>query len=393
VESEIIALMYYRAQAQVTSDPERFVFDTMENLRRLMNLDPTSVDGSGGMYASAAGLFAYGGLSFSIGQRFLDLAEGLIDPADVRESVRYQMMRYTHHFLSGDWDDRYAIDERLIEEDLRRGEIWDITNYLFLDARRRLHQGRFEEAIATIEEIAQIEDQYHFDLAKTSRLADTMLLHLERRELEPALEVAEAHYAEADEESLNVLALGTKAKILILMGDLGAAAEALSRARVIVERSRALIPFQLSSYVRSQFMLDVAEYEAALAAGNRRRAAVYRKRSARSGRRAARIARKAAWKRPETYRLLGRRSWLADRRSSAFDWWRKSLREATDLGMRPEMGRTFLEVGRHGRAFDLRRTGIDPLTPEECVARARGIFEELGLRADLAELERLEIRD
>ena len=61
---------------------------------------------------------------------------------------------------------------------------------------------------------------------------------------------------------------------------------------------------------------------------------------------------------------------------AALRWWQSSLDHAQQLGMKPELGGIYLEVGRRlagsGREFD----GV---TPEACLERARTILSELGL--------------
>jgi hypothetical protein len=55
-----MALRYARAEATVTSQPTRHLFDSMDTLAMLQRIDPTSVPESGKLYAGAAALFAFG---------------------------------------------------------------------------------------------------------------------------------------------------------------------------------------------------------------------------------------------------------------------------------------------------------------------------------------------
>ena len=59
---------------------------------------------------------------------------------------------------------------------------------------------------------------------------------------------------------------------------------------------------------------------------------------------------------PEVFRLMGRRAWLAGHRSEATRLWGRGLAAARSLGMRPEVARLFHEVG-----FRLAETSKAPL--------------------------------
>ncbi|MHC4225560.1 MAG: ATP-binding protein, partial [Planctomycetota bacterium] len=102
-QRENIDLMFNRARAQVTASPERFLYDSMETLHRVLSVEPASVPKSGGTFAGVVGIFSWGGLSFSIGQRFLDMAGRLVGESDVEELLLYRVMRFLHYLLMGDW--------------------------------------------------------------------------------------------------------------------------------------------------------------------------------------------------------------------------------------------------------------------------------------------------
>lgn len=383
-EREIIQLIYAGAQAQVTTDPTRFLTDTLAGMRRLNRVDPRSVEGSGGIYAGMVGFLAYAGVPFAVGRRLLQRAGRFVNADDPRELFTYRVFDFIHHLLAGDWDDRHAIEPALTEENLRLGELWLVINYLPLDAKRRAHQGRFAEAAAELEQIGKIGELYAYDLARSNELAVRMFLQLERRDLGAALATARAYYEGFDEDLLNLFALGHKARIETLLGDLSSAAETLARAGRIIERTSFVPPFHASAYWVGCLALEVARIETAIVTGGRAPRALSR-RAARAGRRALALARKVAWERPVTLALLGRGAWLAGRRHRALRHWSAAIDEAERLGMQPELARTWLEVGRHltrgGAGRSLR--GLDA---EACFARAEAIFAGLELVWDLEQL-------
>ncbi len=389
-DREVIDLMYAGAQAQVTADPTGFLFDSMEGLHRLNRVDPASVAGAGGIYAGAVGFIAYAGLSFGVGARLLRRAERFVNADDPRELFGYRVFDFVHHFLSGDWSDRFAIEPELVEENLRLGELWHVINYLPLDAKRRAHQGRFDEAAELLERIVKIGDLYAYDLARSNELAVRMFLQLERatssvepngERLREALATAEAYYEGFDEELFNLLALGTKAKVELLLGKRAAAEATLERAREIARRTSFVPPFHESGLRAAELRLALAQLEEASAGGTRSTPLALRRRARSAAARAVACARKAAWQRPEAWALAGHCAWLLGRPRAALRAWGKAVDEAERLGMQPELGRTWLEVGRQLRsgAGEYRLRDLDA---EACCLRAEAIFRPLELDAD-----------
>jgi class 3 adenylate cyclase len=381
-ECEIIQLIYAGAQAQVTTDPTGFLFNSMAGLRRLSRVDPRSVEGAGGIYAGAVGFLAYAGLPPAVGRRLLQRAERFVNADDPRELFGYRVFGFIHHLLAGDWDERHAIEPALIEENLRLGELWLVINYLPLDAKRRAHQGRFAEAAEELEQIEKIGQLYGYDLARSNELAVRMFLQLERGDLTNARATARAHYEGFDEDLLNLFALGHEARIEMLLGDLASAEDSLGRARRIVERTAFVPPFHASAYWVGCLALAIGQLEAAVAQEGQAPAGL-RRRAARAGRRALSLARRVAWERPVTLRLLGSGAWLAGRRDRALRRWSAAIAEAERLDMQPELGRIWLEAGR-SLSRDGKGQSLRELDADGCLATAERITERLALADDAA---------
>ena len=101
----VIELMFDRARAQATTAPVRFVFDAFSTFRKLRAVDPRSIERSGGMYAGMVGPLSFSGLSFSFARRFLALAEPLVRREDVTERFLFELMRFVHGHVAGEWDE------------------------------------------------------------------------------------------------------------------------------------------------------------------------------------------------------------------------------------------------------------------------------------------------
>ncbi len=382
---EVIRVMFSRAKAQVTGDPARFLFDGMENLRKLARVDPRTVEGVTGLYAGVIGIFSFGGISFSVSERFLRLAREALNDRDAREVLLYRMMSFVHHFLGGGWGREHEIESTLIEEGLAYGQLWEISSHLGLEAIKQLAQGRFAESRINLEKIAKIEDNYAYDLASSNRHGVTSFWLAERRELDAALEATEVYYTEHDEPMLNVLALGWKAKLQVFRGDIEPARETLGVADQIMAKEGLMPPFNRGSAERSRLLLAVARLELAKARGDRGAARALAREARRAARRALFCARRVAWQRTEVYAYVARLRWLVGDTRGARRWWRRALEEGTRLGQRPERARACLEIG--AALLGAGRGEMFGRDPDSWLDEARREFEEMDLAWDLARLE------
>lgn len=381
--------MYTKARAQTTTDPQRFFFDSIASIRRLDRLDPRTVEGAGGKYAGAAALFSFSGFSFAISRRFLAVAQTLIRNNNVSDVFLYRLFVFIHNYFAGNWREPCEIDDALIEEALRRGQLWDVDTFLGLDCGQQLDRGNFAAASARLRKISEIITTYGYEFARSNEYAMQAFIPLARRDLPQALQAVERYHQERHEELLNLLALGTKAKIQILLGEHTAAEQTLQRAEALSARLGAVPPFHACAYRLSRFLLDVCALERAAGLGDRTRARSLRRRARKSGARARAVATRMAPVRTEAYRLSGCYCWLLGKPRRAARWWRRSIAEGERLGARPELARTYLEVGRRMLATPRTLASLNELDAGTCIEKARAIFTELDLQWDLERLSRI----
>lgn len=379
-----IEVRYHRAKAQTTTDTTRFFFDTIGSIRQLSRTDPRTVPGASGMYAGGAALFSFSGVSSAIGKRFLSIAGRLVRDGEIGDAIAYHSMRFIHHYLDGDWSPEHLMDPRILDDGLRYGQLWDASAYLGLCAERALRQGRFDDAEATITRLAAIANSFSSDFARSNHDGERATLLIEQRRLDGAL-AAVRHYATSRFEPLfALLALGWEAKIRHLRGEYDDVARVLAEGERVLATLAQVPPYHRSAFVSSRLRCDLGNLEAAMAAGDRRRAAPLARTAVRSARVAIRNARRVSVDRVETYRLAGRLAWLRGRRTTAIRWWQRSLAESARLGADPERARTHREIAERLVGAP---ASLDGLTPAEHAARARTLFTALGLEWDLARMD------
>ena len=381
-ERAIFELFRSRGRAETTSDPRRLFLEIPWLFRRLSRVDPRQIERACGMYVSCGAIFAYSGISFALSERMLRIARTLIREGNFMDLFIYREAEFVYHYLLGNWADEYLIENELVEQNLRYGQVWDVSNYLGLECDRRLRHGDFAGARRILARLADINDAYGYAFAGVTRDGMLAILLLEERNLAKALSEAESYCAARHEDALKVFALGLIAKAAVLLGDRARAAPALVRAEDIVKRSPVIPTWHRSSYLVARLLFDLTALEEAAERGDREQWRTLRRQARRAARQAVRIVAKVAKERTETYRLVGRLSWVLGNRRRALAWWAKSIAEGERLRARPELARTYLEVGQRlaGRG---RLAGLDGA---ECLRKALRLLSEMGLAWDLERL-------
>jgi class 3 adenylate cyclase/tetratricopeptide (TPR) repeat protein len=374
-ERDVIEIMFRRALAQTTSDPTRFLFDSMATLRRIVRLDARSVPSAGRNYAGCVGIFSYTGVSFALGRRFLALAEPLLEGRpEAPDYLYYRCMRFIHHFLAGDWSDAHEVTPEVLDAHVRAGHLWEAAAYLGLLGEKRIRCGDFAGAAEVLRRSDAIAESLGYQDARLGGMGDRVYLLLEQGRFEEAVEAADAYREESPQQLLHALALGARAEAQARAGALDAAAETLERAeRALAALGIQAIPYHASFVHAARYQLGVERLEAGGGDGTLRR----------SRRRALGAAAKVAARRPQLFRLAGREAWLRGRRGAATGWWARSLAAAEALGARPERARSLHEI-----AIRVGPSGQGPrgLVGAVCGEEARALYQEMGLERDLARL-------
>src|SRR5439155_14590661 len=235
-DRESLEIRYNCARAQTTSDTKRGFFDTMTSLRVLTRTNPASIDQACGMYAGGAALFAFSGWSFATSRRMLTIAGALIREGSVRDLFVFRSYQFLVDYFEGNWREDAAIEVGLVEEALRHGQAWDVNTYLGLHCEQAIAQGAFDRAAADLDLLRQMADEYGFEFAGSNRHFMPAYMLLEQRQFAQALSALDRYTADRYEEALNLLALGTRARVQILAGDRAGAAVTPSKAEPIASR-------------------------------------------------------------------------------------------------------------------------------------------------------------
>jgi hypothetical protein len=81
--------------------------------------------------------------------------------------------------------------------------------------------------------------------------------------------------------------------------------------------------------------------------------------------------------------------WLTGKQKKAHKWWDKSIKTGEAMGARPDLSRTYFEVGKRLLEPCSKYKELNGITAEEYLEKARILFVEMDLQWDLDELDKL----
>ena len=91
----------------------------------------------------------------------------------------------------------------------------------------------------------------------------------------------------------------------------------------------------------------------------------------------------------EVFRLIGKIYWLHSKPRKALKWFDKSTKAGEKLNVRPELARTYMEVGKRLLEPGSKYNNLNGITAEEYLEKARLMFEKMDLQWDLEQLEKV----
>jgi class 3 adenylate cyclase len=149
-----------------------------------------------------------------------------------------------------------------------------------------------------------------------------------------------------------------------------------------------LAPFYLSDYLVGRFMFALQTLENALKTGDAscdkcaQEARLWGKKSLKGSKKFKR-------ERVEAIRSMGTFHWLTGKKRDALKWWRLSIVTGEAFNMKPELSRTYFEIGKRLSEPNSPYQELNGISAAEYLNKARALFEEMDLQWDLEQLENL----
>jgi tetratricopeptide (TPR) repeat protein len=385
---EVISLFSKKCRSLAVIDTKRFLVESLYLHKIISAFDLQKLQNGAALFAGVSALFSFGGISFKLSRKILDVIRDKVEKGDIRDYTIFELCETFYNFLKGNWEELRDYDDDLVDRNCKIGEIWDASTHLYWHGLGNIWQGSFDKAKSVIDKLNELFEVYQNDLSKIFAYELHTYLLIKSQRLNEALIESEQGIEFGEKVHSAFWDLHTcQAWIYLLTGDIEKSERCFQRAEKIRRQIQAA-PFQLSNLYRIQLEIDLYRLRE-WKGGNRVKAHESQRKAIRSAKQLLAVTRKVARHRTDSYRLMGAYYWMINKQGKALRWWHRAVQEGERLGARPQVARTYLEVGKRLLEPESKYRDLDGLGAKEYLKKARALFEEMGLQSDLDELDQV----
>ncbi len=391
-DNERILLGEKKGLALTSVDHYKMFMDSVGLLKILNRLDLTKVEKGVSIYSGMSALFSYTGISFKISSKILSYAKKYLNPKDSKSLFNYRFYKLTHDFPSGNWEKDLDYDESFVNLNIKKGEVFVAAGFSLWSGLLILEQGNFLTAQRCINKLDEIGEVYENDYARARKFIVNTKMLFKQRKIHEAIKEADngiTFLKKSGQALVTFTILGIKANIQLLFEDFKGADISLSQCRDLSSQERRISPFFMSGFLMGQFKRDVYLLEKAMQSNDFSEIKQLRKKSLISGKAAIKNSIKYASDKTEVFRLMGLYYWHLNKKDKALKWWQKSVHIGAELNARPELARTYFEIGnRLNTELDAPKQ-LNGVTAKEYIEKAHHLFQAMELDWDLRDVGKI----
>ncbi len=385
---ELFDIYYKTANAYANLNGKKMFFWLMDLLKMKLGFVLTPEDGFE-TYAFGSSLFTYSGLSFSLGEIFLERAKTIARVHGIDDIYNMSYDESIFITLSGNWKNFTKINERLLDLKLRAGDLFGATYQISWALYIIIGKGKYDYAEYLINKGDEIADTYDFDYGKLYMLSFKADLELSKRNLHKAISYYNDTCLLAEKLGLTswILGLsGKRTKAYILLNDYASAKDSINKAEQASLVADSLTPMLLSYFYAYKLFYHVNLFKKSQNDVLQDEIKLHEKEILHRWKSVLKISNKVAEIKPEVNMIVGKYYLCKNKFRKAHKYFLKSIAYAEHLEELPELGRSYLEFGKF---LSDPRVRIKNKNPEKYFTEAEKIFEALNLQWDLNELKRI----
>ena len=341
--------------------------------------------------------FSYTGLSFRLSNRLLEISKRHFVADDLRNRMAYVIASFNNYPMQGEWAKMEYLDEDLLNSSLRVGDFWSVSVALWWYGLVKLEQGEFKHLEKVIGKLNEIGEEYNYPHAILYMRILKTDCFIKKQKFSEAFTESEKGIllSRKNGDAYNeILGLGLKAETQQLAGNAEGARDSIAQALELYQKQSLLVPPVFGTpFMTARFFIEIEELKNAIRSRASTDLASIRKRAYQSGQAAVRNSRKYAPYKTKIFRLMGIYYWLVGKQAKALKWWKKTIQEGERLGARPDLARTYFEVGKRLLEPQSKNKELNGISAQEYLEKARALFEEMDLKWDLAELNKVSAAD
>jgi len=390
-DRDIFNLSRKKGVALVSINPMRMFAEVIGDIKRILKFDLGKIESGYDTLLSGTGVFASTAISFRLSKKFVEYGERFIDKNKSREFFELVIHKDFHNFLCGNWDDIQDYDELLAEENLKVGLFWDVSFFLWIHCYLKIYKGMFNDAYSLLEKFLKIANDYEYKEGMRLQLVCDLETLLELRKLNDARRPVEKYELlfKNVTDAENILFLGLKAKLKILLHEYDEAEKPIKQAEEIYRANDIVPPIHAEQYLWSRLIMDIKFLEESFNKNNPAEIKKYGKQTYNSCKKLLQNSKKYAGRRSGALSLVARYHWLIGKQNKAVKLWKQAIEEGERLGQRPDLARTYMEIGTRFLEEKSKYKELGGISAKEYLEKARTMFKEMDLQWDLDELDKL----
>jgi class 3 adenylate cyclase/tetratricopeptide (TPR) repeat protein len=389
---DVVELRFRRAHALIYVDTKRLLVELLRLARMSLQSDFANTPLGRQVWALMSVVFTWAGFSYKLNTRILARAQEVMDSNDVSEVITNRAMVTVNHLCAGTWQRIGDYDEALVKKALGIGEFWTVHPYIRFLAQAKAEQGYFDDLRFLIEELLYMTECFDHDLGRVNCHQLKTHLSIQTRQLYDVQVQTETGVSLTNQlktTTIQVNLIGLKVMALILLNQVDEANMEVLQATELVAEQKVLPPHFAAPYLLGRFLTDIHLLKEAMRSNDRSNLMQSKMRAYQSGKASLRNSRKYAPFRTWIYQLMGQYYWLINKQGKAMKWWDKAMKEGERLGARPDLSRTYFEVGKHLLKPESKYKHLNGIDANGYLEKAGILFEEMGLERDLEDLERV----
>ena len=294
-DNEIFELLYIRGEGLLYFDNVKLFLNTISGFNKITLVDWSISPAATRIFIGTAGMLSFSGLSFKLAYKLLDVCKNKMDQEDIQNLMAFACMYDITNTCSGDWEKITPFKEKLLKDALKKGDLWNATNYLHWITYDKIDTGDFENAEHMIDKMSEIAVSFDYSLAHVYGDLLTTYLLLKKGQISEALKIAEQGIIFSSRHNMELYQqrfFSWRAQAQILLNYADGAKESLLRAKKIIDQHKFLAPVYSTGYFTAQFMINLYLLKEAMVSNNRVDVSKLKRKTYHSGKRALKIYKK-----------------------------------------------------------------------------------------------------
>jgi hypothetical protein len=338
--------------------------------------------------------FIFGGY-LSMGSRMIKYSDNIAKNQNLDKTLESALPRASLAMHEGSWSTISVLNFSILDQALDKGEFYLPMLYLLVIGQIRLEQGRSEGSKIMADKLQEIAENYGYVRSRILTKYLKAAIFIKTLSLRQALSEAEKGILLSEQtgaKNSTIALFGYKAIAEALVGQIDIAQASLRAGELVISELRKIHAFYFTPFLLGQFITHLHLLKDAIGRNHHSQIQQQRKKIHRIAAQVLEVSKKYAINRTWIFRLVGEYYWLIGKQKKAIKWWDKSIQEGDRLGARPDLSRTYLEVGKRLLEPQSKYKELNGIDAQGYLEKARAMFEEMGLEQDLDELDRINIQ-